>query len=193
MGSAVRPARRSSLSGVIRGASPAIRAPTVETAVVGISATNHTFAHTPETVWTLKAGTGAGLFRVLGSAGSDVQAPYLWSSGPFPPAAGSESNVLFSADGQDVFVETDCGATGDCNAGGDQTHTMIYNGAMCGGPDPWFDVATGRCRGDTIDPVQNTLDDHETRITDNETGIADHETRITDLEARVEALEMLHP
>ena len=70
----------------------------------------------------------------------------LWQSSAVPPSATTETNVLRSSDGKDIFVETDCSATGNCSAGGNETHLMIYNEAQCGAGNPWFDVVTGSCR-----------------------------------------------
>jgi hypothetical protein len=106
-----------------------------------------TMAHTPGTAFIAKgSGTGSS-WRVRGTA-SKIQAPFLWQSGPKPPGSTTEDNVVLSADGQDMFVETDCGGSGgSCASGGSEAHLMIYNPARCTDPDsPWFDVMTGACR-----------------------------------------------
>lgn len=52
--------------------------------------------------------------------------------------------------GQDMFVETDCSSTGDCEGTGSGTepHLMIYAETECGTTDPWFDVGLSECRAD---------------------------------------------
>ncbi len=81
-----------------------------------------------------------------------------------PPASTTETNVLFTEDGQDTFVETDCNADGDCS-GGSESHLMVYNASLCTDPaNPWLDTITGRCRNDTTDPVADALDDLEARV-----------------------------
>lgn len=74
-------------------------------------------------------------------------APNLWRSGAFPPGASSETSVLESAEGADLFVETDCSASACGSAGsGSQAHLMIYNPAACAVKGGWMDVVTGWCR-----------------------------------------------
>lgn len=111
--------------------------------VVAPSATK---AHTPGTAFVVRAGSGGTPHRVVGAK---AESPFLWQSGGFPPVASSEANVLRSEDGQDVFVETDCNSSGDCDGAGSEPHMMIYSDDFCGTSDPWFDVVTGRCRNDT--------------------------------------------
>lgn len=108
---------------------------------VGIEVGGSGLAHAPDTAFSLKPGTGGAVRRLDGAA----QSPFQWPAGAAPPAAGA----LASEDGQDTYVETDCGAGGDCEGGGAETHLMIYNETLCGSADPWFDATTGRCRNDT--------------------------------------------
>lgn len=107
------------------------------------------FAHTPGTAFVVKASAGGTPTRLKTLSGGTIQSPFLWQPGTQPPAAASETNELVSLPGQDVFVETDCASDGDCDAGGSQTHMMVYNDVECAPADPWFDLVTGRCRGDT--------------------------------------------
>jgi hypothetical protein len=94
-------------------------------------------AHVVDTAFSVKAsGTGTG-HRI---SGSKAQSPYQWPPGSNPPQIGS-------VHGADMFVETDCDGTGDCEGAGTETHVMVYN-ASCTVTGPWFDSTTGRCRGD---------------------------------------------
>ena len=103
---------------------------------VGIDATDATtFAHTLGTAFITKKGTG-GAIRVRGSG--NVQSPLLWQSGTDVPLGGISSQT-----GKDLFVETDCDASG-CSGAGVQPHLMIYSAAC--GADPWFDTVRGACR-----------------------------------------------
>lgn len=115
-------------------------AATLDQDVIGVGArTANSFAHTPGTAFVLKPGGSGTARRIEAQGGAIVQSPFLWQSGSQPPA-------IESQDGSDVFVETDCGAAGDCDGGGSETHLMIYNATACGSADPWFDVVTGSCR-----------------------------------------------
>lgn len=103
-----------------------------------------TLAHTPGTAFVIKpAGTGAAV-RVTGPS-AIAQSPFLWQSSSDPPGG---VGPLTSSDGQDLFVEVDCTASGDCSpsSGGQETHLMIYNAALCGAGDPWYDLVTRACR-----------------------------------------------
>ena len=118
------------------------------------------FAHTPGTAFVVKPGTGGTGTRVAEISGGTVQSPFLWQSGTTPPSSTTEANVIVSVDGQDIFVETDCSQSGDCNGGGNETHLMIYNNLMCGSTNPWFDVVTGACRaGASSGPEPEICDD----------------------------------
>ena len=124
--------------------------PAHSVSVIGVAASGNALAHTPGTAFNLRAGSGAAVTaRILSSGGGKVDSPFLWQAGTTPPAASGESNVLTSADGEDMFVETDCAQNGDCDGAGSQAHLMLYNPAQCGSTEPWFDVVTGRCRNDT--------------------------------------------
>jgi hypothetical protein len=100
--------------------------------------------HTFETSFVASPGSGGVSRRVASSDGlvPHLQAPFLWHAGTAPP-------VQESVEGLDLYVETDCGADGDCDAGGTQAHLMVYNPAHCGGSNPWLDSVTGRCRNVT--------------------------------------------
>ncbi len=99
------------------------------------------FAHTPGTAFVVKPGSGGSATRVAELGSSKVESPFLWQAGSEPPVAD-----LASADGADVYVETDCDASGNCDAAGNETHVMIYNQAKCGAANPWFDSTVGACR-----------------------------------------------
>lgn len=117
------------------------------------------FAHTPGTAFVVKPGTGGTGTRVAEISGGMVQSPFLWQSGTTPPSSTTEANEIVSADGQDMFVETDCSQSGNCNGGGNETHLMIYNAVLCGSTNPWFDVVTGACRPDASSGPQPEICD----------------------------------
>lgn len=118
-------------------------ADTSSDSVYSIEATAAGFIHTPGTAYVIK-GNGGDTRRIKNSSGATIQAPFLWQSGSYPPMAANENNVVKSKKGQDIWVETDCDSTGNCNAKSDP-HLMIYT-AGCGASNPWFDVVTGACR-----------------------------------------------
>ncbi len=129
----------------------------------GLSVSGHeSFGHTPGTAFVVKPGSNGSGRRVAELSGGTVQSPFLWHSGTTPPNSMTEANEILSVDGQDMFVETDCSQSGNCNGGGDETHLMIYNEAQCGA-NPWFDVVTGACRagdsGETGGPYPEICDD----------------------------------
>jgi len=137
-------------------------------------------------------------YRVYEESGGISQTPLLWQSGPRPPMSSTEENKIISVDGQDLFVETDCKANGDCSSGdGMEAHLMVYNNSVCTSPtNPWLDTATGRCRNVVETPVPEVLANFEARLTELEllpAQIADHEAQVVgqieDLDERVEALE----
>ena len=99
----------------------------------GGAPTGDAFAHTLETAFVVNGGGGS--TRVTGDG--EIQSPLLWQSGDQPPVAD-----LGSITGKDLYVETDCDATG-CDGGSDP-HLMIYK-ADCPN-SPWFDVVRARCR-----------------------------------------------
>lgn len=95
--------------------------------------------HTPDTGFMVKGGAGADVARVAGDG--HVMSPFLWQSGSAEPVSG-----LQSLTGQDLYVETDCDASGDCSGSGTpplQPHLMIYS-ANC--TSRWLDSVTGSCR-----------------------------------------------
>ena len=86
-----------------------------------------------------------------------IHAPYLWEEHPTPPVnAGSSTNipgnVLFSQDGADIAIETNCTATG-CGGtqNGTESHFLIYKSTCNTTPStntngPWWDVIAKKCR-----------------------------------------------
>lgn len=122
--------------------------------VVGILSRETGFTHTLDTAMVVKAGGEGTAYRVFDEGGV-AQAPLLQASGTTPPTA-------LSGTGRDLFVETDCDASGLCE-GGTETHLMVSNPALCG-EDPWFDTVTGRCRNDVADPVAGSIDDLNAQI-----------------------------
>ncbi|MHB8473955.1 MAG: hypothetical protein ACYDC8_14140 [Gammaproteobacteria bacterium] len=109
--------------------------------VTGINAggDGSTIVHVLETAFALKPkGTGTAS-RLIGAApGIGVASPFLWANGPTPPAISSQN-------GADLFVQTNCAATG-CQNTGTETHLLIYNNSCTGAGGPWFDVVTHSCR-----------------------------------------------
>ncbi len=108
----------------------------------GIYAHPGSLVHTPGTAFAMNGNLLR--FRIAGTG--TVQSPFLWQSGQFPPAASSETNVINSQSGSDMYVETDCDSGGNCNGAGSETHLMIYNSNLCPLANPWFDTQTGACR-----------------------------------------------
>lgn len=107
-------------------------------------------AHVPTTAFVVKTGTGGTAQRALGPG---ISSAFLWEAGVQPPlATGEHGHRLATEHGQDLYVEIDCSPPpqGDCDLGtGTQPHLMIYAedcGTNPGGP--WFNVVTGRCRGE---------------------------------------------
>lgn len=92
-------------------------------------------AHTHETAFRLVPASGATATRLTGTG--KLQSPFLWEAGTAPPQANFSSQT-----GQDVYIETDCNASG-CSGGADP-HIMIYKAACS--PSPWFDVSRNLCR-----------------------------------------------
>ncbi len=113
---------------------------------IGISVRPTGVARTHGTAFTLNAGPGAVPSRLVRTGTGQADSPFLWPPGATPPKAAGEANVLASLDGMDVFVETDCDASGDCAGAGSETHMMVYNAALCGTANPWFDSTTRACR-----------------------------------------------
>ena len=158
-------------------------------------------SHTLDTAFVMKTPDNIPSYRVYTNSGGVSQTPLLWQSGPRPPMSSTEDNKIISEDGQDLFVETDCKANGDCISGdGKEAHLMVYNNSVCTEPaNPWLDTATGRCRNVIETPLPEVLASFEARLTALEllpAQIAGHEAQVValesqvgDLDARVEALE----
>lgn len=121
--------------------------PNITQNVTGASSTGAGgLVHTNDTSFGLLASQNGVASRVVTANGGKVDAPFQWAAGTQPPNGNpSSSNNLVSSNGQDMFIETDCGATG-CHQAGNETHLLIYNNA-CVTSGPWFDVVTGKCRG----------------------------------------------
>lgn len=99
--------------------------------------------HTPDTAFALKAAGSGEVWRTWKQGSGPVLSPFTWPAGTNPPALANQGTL----NGSDMFVETDCEASGDCDAGtGNETHLMIYN-STCGNSMPWFDSTRGKCRG----------------------------------------------
>lgn len=115
---------------------------------VGINIVNSTSSiHTPGTAFVVEGGTSATSKRLAGSTSAKIRDVFVWESGKLPPGSTSEANRVTSVrNGNDVWIETDCSSTGNCNNGGNETHLMIYNAAQCPALNPWFDTRTGACR-----------------------------------------------
>lgn len=109
--------------------------------VVGVYSGPTGMSHTLDTAFVVKPGGAGTATRVKVDGGGMAAAPLLWEARSAPPAVTSLS-------GLDLYVETDCGSSGNCDAGGSETHLMIYN-SSCSASDPWFDSTTGRCRNVT--------------------------------------------
>jgi hypothetical protein len=129
---------------VADGANPGIDA-------IGIAVQSNGSAHTPGSAFVVKGGSSAQSYRIKDQGGGGtVSSPFQWRSGPTPPQSTTESNVVESQDGSDVWVETDCSSSGDCdpatNGGAVEPHLMIYSTSQCPSANPWFDVVTGACR-----------------------------------------------
>lgn len=117
--------------------------------MAGIIVTGNGFAHAPDTAFVVKPGVGGVARRLVNSGTGQIDSPFFWQARTTPPTLTAETGPFGSEDGEDVFVETDCASSGNCDAAGDEPHLMIYAVSRCGSADPWFDVVTGRCRNDT--------------------------------------------
>jgi len=94
-------------------------------------------------------GVAAGTPRRLFEQGGMIHSTQFWGAAADPPR--NADHYLLSLPGADLFVETDCNASGNCNASGSEAHLMIMNAERCGDPadatkDPWFDNVTRACR-----------------------------------------------
>ncbi|MDJ0789936.1 MAG: hypothetical protein QNK05_24330 [Myxococcota bacterium] len=101
-------------------------------------------AHTLDTAFAMHVGAGGSATRTSGNG--TIKSPLLWESGTDEPVSG-----INSLNGQDLFVETDCDATGcDGSATDPRPHLMIYSAECESSPSgdgtPWFDVVRGACR-----------------------------------------------
>ena len=98
------------------------------------------------TAFRMDARSGGQSIRLESLNSGVIEAPMLW-----PPAL--EPPDVITEPGQDLFVETNCAANGDCGTWTSshlETHLMIYTPACTGTglfEGPWFNVATGACRG----------------------------------------------
>ncbi|MDJ0789935.1 MAG: hypothetical protein QNK05_24325 [Myxococcota bacterium] len=110
---------------------------TVAVDATALVASASSIAHTPDTAFVVKVGAAGGTATRASGHPDAISSPFLWEAGSTPPA-------VLSVDGEDLFVETDCDADGDCENADDEPHLMIYR-ASCGA-SPWFDAVTGRCR-----------------------------------------------
>lgn len=104
-------------------------------------ADQNAYVNTAGTAFVLNP-SGLGLAERVRASHARVDAPMLWQAGPNPPS--SQNGDLGSANGQGIFVETDCTADGSCSAG-DQSHLMVYD-TSCAEAGPWRDVMTNACR-----------------------------------------------
>jgi hypothetical protein len=133
----------------IHGSEVSVRSenPNITQNVTGASATTAGgFIHSVETSFGLLASQSGVATRIATANGGRVDAPFQWAAGAQPPNGNpSSSGNLVSSNGQDMFIETDCSATG-CQLAGTETHLLIYN-KLCTASGPWFDVVTGKCRG----------------------------------------------
>ena len=150
------------------------------------------FSHTLATRFEIDAPDTVVPHRIV-SNGTKVHSPVLNVPGTRPPGSNDESNRIVSETGQDLWVETDCKANGDCDSStceasgtcGDYVgaHLMSYNAEVCTGPGgPWLDTVTGRCRNDTTDPLEDAL-------ADLDAAKAAVEAALSSIESRVDILE----
>jgi hypothetical protein len=109
------------------------------------------FVHTHETAFLVRAAGDGNAVRILNNPGAMVQSPSLHHPSADPPSSGVPGGAgeFRSTHGQDLFVETDCSADGDCEGGGSQAHLMVYDSSCT---EKWRNVVTGRCRNDTGTP-----------------------------------------
>ena len=109
---------------------------------VGVRNAGLGLIHTPGTAFVVKAAGNGEAIRVEGSG--PTESPFFWFAKNDPPAG--PTSALRSSNGQDIFVETDCDSSGNCNGAGNETHLMVYNDQLCASTNPWFDTVTGACR-----------------------------------------------
>jgi len=111
-------------------------------------ATNASFGaggvvHTPGTAFALSPGSTGTAYRIKPNGTASAQSPFLWPSGTSLPN-------ISSVTGSDIFVETDCDDTGDCEnpTGAVHPHIMVYDVNCTASSGPWFDSTRGVCRGE---------------------------------------------
>jgi len=96
--------------------------------------------HAQASAYNLITPNGHNMHRLINIDGTaNISAPYQWKQEIEPPSD------LVSINGADMTVETDCGSE-NCTTTGTETHLLIYNDS-CNIAGPWFDVVTGKCRG----------------------------------------------
>lgn len=103
------------------------------------------FIHTPDTAFALKAGGTGAIKRIIGTG---AQSPFTWPPGTEPPKAQSGSHLV-SLNGSDMYIETDCDSTGNCETAAVETqrpHIMIYTDSCNGSGGPWFDSTINACK-----------------------------------------------
>jgi len=103
------------------------------------------FVHTPGSSWVFDVSPGTAA-RIMTNGSGVIQSPFLWASGPGVPGTPAATFSSFTKTGQDLFVETDCDASG-CS-GGSFPHLMIYSEtcAQSATGSPWFDTVRKKCR-----------------------------------------------
>lgn len=101
------------------------------------------FIHTPGTAFTLSPGQNGIAYRIRPNGSESAESPFLWPSGKTLPE-------LQSKTGADIFVETDCDNTGNCDtpSGPTHPHIMVYDLTCTSASGPWFDTTRGVCRGE---------------------------------------------
>jgi len=108
--------------------------------IIALQASNGGLIHADVSAYVMQT---TGSITRIDNQGGIIKAPYQWAQSNQPPAVISET-------GADIAVETSCDPTGchevDTGIG---THLLIYNNSCdFAGHGPWFDVVTGKCRGD---------------------------------------------
>jgi hypothetical protein len=108
--------------------------------IVALRAANGGLIHADVSAYVMKT---TGTKTRIDNSGGTVNASYQWAQSNQPPQIVSEN-------GADMTVETNCDGTGCHDSDtGIETHLLIYNdNCNVAGHGPWFDVVTGKCRGD---------------------------------------------
>ncbi len=112
----------------------------------GILALGGSFVHVIDTAFNVRGSGNGTAYRIFKDATSTVSSPFQWAASADVPVGNDFGSSIKSETGADMFVETDCDTTGNCQNSGTDTHIMIYND-NCTTDGPWFDTTTGRCRG----------------------------------------------